>query len=165
MRDALDRPFTISRGSGATLAPQATLQTCTPCKNKTLEAYPILPRPQGLHLVGALACTPRKRQPKNQLSPWHQENPARTKSTHNRRIASEGVYLLLHRLASYTRWVRSRAPPGKKQPKNKPRPQQRLGQEPSKEHNQRAASEGVYLLLHRLRGYYRVPQLGLPKLG
>jgi hypothetical protein len=48
----------------------------------------------------------------------------RPNSTYNQCIASEGVYLLLHRLKGYTRWVRSHASPRKKQPKNKPRPQQ-----------------------------------------
>jgi hypothetical protein len=52
-------------------------------------------------------------------------------------------------LGGYTWWVRSRAPLGEE------RHQDKLSLKPGKEHNQRTASKGVYLLLHRLGGYTR----------
>jgi hypothetical protein len=58
-RGALDCPLVMSRGSGATLALRLRPQIHTPHKVKTLEAYPILLRPRGLHPVGAL--TPYKK--------------------------------------------------------------------------------------------------------
>jgi hypothetical protein len=60
--------------------------------------------------------------------------------------------------------VHSRAPPEKKQYKGKPWPQRRPGQKPGKEQTRQTASGGVSQLLHSLRGYCRVPQLGVPKL-
>jgi hypothetical protein len=159
VRDALDRPLAVSRGLEAALAARTTLRIHTPHKNKTLEAYPILPRPRGLHQWGARSCAPPgKRHPKTSRVPGNNltENPAQTNSTHNRRIASEGVYLLLHRLGGYT--------PGKNQPKKQAKAPTTNWPKPRKEHNPRAASEGVYLLSHRLEGYCRVPQLGVPKL-
>jgi hypothetical protein len=135
MSDTLDRPLAMSRGSGAALAPRITPRICTSRKIKTLEAYPILLRTQGLHPVGALVHTPRRgTTPKASRVPGDNlaENPAQTNSTHNQHAASEGVYLLLHRLGGYTRRVRSHAPPEKSNPKNKPRPRQQLGQSPAK---------------------------------
>jgi hypothetical protein len=74
MRDSLDRPLAMSRGSGATLASRTTLRIHNPRKNKTLEAYPILPRPRGLHPPGALAHTPpEKRHPKTSRVPGNKK--------------------------------------------------------------------------------------------
>jgi hypothetical protein len=70
---ALDRSLAMSRGSGATLALRPRPQIYTPHKVKTLEAYPILPRPRGLHPAGALARTPRKKAIQR-----HAETPAMT---------------------------------------------------------------------------------------
>jgi hypothetical protein len=81
-QNALDHPLFMSRGSGAILALRPRPQIHTPHKVKTLEAYPILPRPRGLHPVGAFARTPEKsstkasRGPGNNLAKaWQRANP------------------------------------------------------------------------------------------
>jgi hypothetical protein len=61
-------------------------------KHKTLEAYAILPRPQGLHPAGALARTPRKKQPKNKPRPWQQLGQSLTKSITNVQPLKEYTY-------------------------------------------------------------------------
>jgi hypothetical protein len=99
---ALDRPLVMSRGSGVTLALRSRPQIHTPHKVKTLEAYPILPRPRGLHSAGALARTPRKKAVQKQVeaptTTWLKPGKEQT-----RRIASGGVSLLLHSLGGYCR--------------------------------------------------------------
>jgi hypothetical protein len=101
-RGALDRPLAMSRGSGATLALRSKPPIHTPHKVKTLEAYPILPRSQGLHPAGALTRIPRKkavqRQTEAPTTTWLKPDKELT-----RRTASKGVSLLLHGLEGYCR--------------------------------------------------------------
>jgi hypothetical protein len=51
----------MGRGSGATLALRLRSQIYTLYKVKTLEAYPILPRPRGLHTGGCARVHPQEK--------------------------------------------------------------------------------------------------------
>jgi hypothetical protein len=72
-RGTLDRPLTMSRGSGATLALRPRPQIHTLHKVKTLEAYLSFQGLGGLHPVGALMRTLQKKAIQR-----HAEAPAMT---------------------------------------------------------------------------------------
>jgi hypothetical protein len=121
-RGTLDWPLAMGRCSGATLALRLRPRIYTPHKVKTLEAYPILPRPWGLHPAGALTHTPRKSNTKASRGPSDDQAKSPVKSK-TRRTASGGVSLLLLSLGGYCRvsllgvpklrWKTTHCPPKK----------------------------------------------------
>jgi hypothetical protein len=104
------------------------LRICTLLQNKTLESISYTSKASGATPARCARAHPPEKgtqhQPMARNSAWVNLAPSQ-------RTASEGVHLLLHKLEGYTRRVCSHAPLGKKQP-NKPRSQQRLGQNPAK---------------------------------